>query len=277
MSVLDEFLPRHVSEKRNKVCFDDEDSDEEESDSDSTDGLESNDSDEHEVTNDGDFEFDEVYVPGQHDGTYTEYVAEDSPAELEAAAKELLELSDSDENVADESYQAEDVSELDEDESVSDEEELNLESERWDKFRLPEEEAPEEDPVDELANMFDNELSILGVSEDEYAALIFSKAWEEQLRLVKEGKNVDFSEDNEFLQFWEKQGQMLTWKNIVMKQIDIEKNEVDFPEQLTEERRSQVEETWNESADEVYAACQLYWSSWRREFNKTVGRSHYDE
>ena len=76
VSVLDEFLPRHVSEKRNKVCFDDEDSDEEESDSDSTGGLESNDSDEHEVTDDGDFEFDEVYVPGQHDGTYTEYVAE---------------------------------------------------------------------------------------------------------------------------------------------------------------------------------------------------------
>ena len=150
----------------------------------------------------------------------------------------MLELSDSDENVSDESYQREDVSELDEDESVSGEEELNLESERWDKFRLPEEEAPEEDPIDELANMFDNELSFLGVSEDEYAALIFSKAWEEQLRLVKEGKNVDFSEDNEFLQFWEKQGQMLTWKNIVMKQIDIEKNEVDFPEQLTEERRS---------------------------------------
>ena len=75
-SVLDEFLLRRVSEKRNTDCSDDEESDEDESESDSIEGLESDDSDEHEVTNDGDFEFDEVYVPGQHDGTYTEYVAE---------------------------------------------------------------------------------------------------------------------------------------------------------------------------------------------------------
>ena len=155
------------------------------------------------------------------------------------------------------------------------EKELDLEDARFDKFRLPEETDETEDEISDLEAKLKHQLRINSMTDDEFAFHVFNSATEEQLRLVKEDKTVNFVEDQGFLTFWSENGQFLTRKNIEFKGLGINQQEFDNIEEIPSERKSTVSiqaqvdhvniseyicEIWNWSSEEVFYSAQLYWS-----------------
>jgi len=138
--------------------------------------------------------------------------------------------------------------------------ELNLEDARFDKFRLPEDSDETEDEISDLEAKLRHQLHINSMTDDEFAFHVFSSATEEQLRLVKEDKTVNFVEDQDFLTFWNENGQFLTRKNIEFKGLGIDQQEFDNIEDIPSERKKYVCEIWNWSSEEVFYSAQLYWS-----------------
>ena len=123
---------------------------------------------------------------------------------------------------------------------VIEEKELDLEDARFDKFRLPEETDETEDEISDLEAKLKHQLRINSMTDDEFAFHVFNSASEEQLRLVKEDKTVNFVEDQDFLTFWSENGQFLTRKNIEFKGLGIDQQEFDNIEEIPSERKSTV-------------------------------------
>jgi len=140
------------------------------------------------------------------------------------------------------------------------EKELDLEDARFDKFRLPEETDETEDEISDLEAKLKHQLRINSMTDDEFAFHVFNSATEEQLRLVKEDKTVNFVEDQDFLTFWSENGQFLTRKNIEFKGLGINQQEFDNIEEIPSERKKYICEIWNWSSEEVFYSAQLYWS-----------------